>query len=153
MAFIIKKDIIKQHQETTQEFTHQETGFVASFRSISHKDFQRAWAVVAQNTNYTALSMANIKDVNHDELTQDEALGYAIGEHLIADWNVEDENGKLDITGDNFSMVLASVDDHKGLVLWCLGCAEEVAKTIRKQATELAKKPSKGGDGNKTTKN
>lgn len=40
------------------------------------------------------IPLSTIANINDDELTADEALLFAVGEHLVADWTVEDENGE-----------------------------------------------------------
>lgn len=59
----------------------------------------------------TPLTADVIAKMNDDELNINEAMGYAIGEHLIADWDVVlDDDGsqdKLPITGENFIKLIA----------------------------------------------
>lgn len=160
MAFIIKKEIKKelnrQHQEATQEFTHEPTGIVITFRSSANQGFQRAFQVIVGKHRDMVLTAQTIANFDGDELTADEAFNYAIGEHLIADWNVmNDTDGnteKLPITGENFAILLSNLDYPEAFTEWCLECAKTIAENIKKQVQDTVKKPSKGGNGNKTTK-
>lgn len=157
MAFIIKKELNRQHQEATQDFTHEPTGIVITFRSSANQGFQRAFQVIAgKHREDVVLTAQTIANFDGDELTADEAFGYAIGEHLIADWNVmNDTDGnteKLPITGENFAILLSNLDNPMAFTQWCLECASTIAENIKKQVQDTVKKPSKGGNGNKITK-
>ncbi|WP_019518985.1 hypothetical protein [Faucicola boevrei] len=85
-------------------------------------------------------------------MTADEALLFAVGEHLVADWNVKDEHGeKLPINGDNFVLLTANVDDPMAFFYWCMECSGQIAKEVAEQNDITKKKPSKGGNGKTST--
>ena len=149
MAFILKKtDLTELHKETTKEFAYNDD-LKISFKSLANPKFQRAYGIIGQKSGIdTPLNAKTIANINDDELTVDEALLFAVGEHLVHDWNVEDENGeKLPINGDNFVLLTANVDDPMAFFYWCMECSGQIAKEITEQAQHTKKKPSKGGSG------
>ena len=149
MAFILKKtDLTELHKETTKEFAYNDD-LKISFKSLANPKFQRAYGIISQKSGIdTPLNADTIANINDDELTVDEALLFAVGSHLVADWNVENENGeKLPINGDNFVLLTANVDDPMAFFSWCMACAGEIAKEISEQNDITKKKPSKGGSG------
>ena len=95
MAFILKKtDLTELHKETTKEFAYNDD-LKISFKSLANPKFQRAYGIIGQKSGIdTPLNAKTIANINDDELTVDEALLFAVGEHLVADWNVENENGE-----------------------------------------------------------
>ncbi|MCG7412834.1 hypothetical protein MHK07_10050 [Moraxella nonliquefaciens] len=159
MAYIIKKQDLADDKDFTSTFTHDETGITVTFYSAVKPAFLRTHALIMakreqeQDTPLTAEVIANISD---DELNINEAMGYAIGEHLIADWDVMmDDDGrqeKLPITGENFVKLLSNLPNGFEFSIWCLECSEKTAQSAKQKATDLAKKPSKGSNGSKTTK-
>ncbi|WP_394262154.1 hypothetical protein [Moraxella boevrei] len=149
MAFIIKKhDLSKLHKEATKEFSFNDD-LKISFKSLANPKFQRAYGIIQQKIGIDVpLNADTIANINDDELTADEALLFAVGEHLIHDWTVEDEHGeKLPINGDNFVLLTANVDDSMAFFSWCMACAGEIAQEVAKQNDITKKKPSKGGNG------
>ena len=153
MAFILKKtDLTELHKETTKEFAYNDD-LKISFKSLANPKFQRAYGIINQKSaTDTPLNAQTIGDIDDDELTPDEALLFAVGSHLVADWNVENENGeKLPINGENFTLLSASVDDPMAFFHWCLECSGQIAKQIAEQAQHTKKKPSKGGSGKSDT--
>lgn len=149
MAFILKKnDLTQLHKEATKEFSFNDD-LKISFKSLANPKFQRAYGIISQKTGIDVpLNADTIANINEDELTADEALLFAVGEHLVADWTVEDENGeKLPINGDNFVLLTANVDDPMAFFYWCMECSGQIAKDIAKQNDITKKKPSKGGNG------
>lgn len=158
MAYIIKKQDLADDKDFTSTFTHDKTGIRVTFYSAVKPAFLRTHALIMakreqeQDTPLTAEVIANISD---DELNINEAMGYAIGEHLIADWDVMmDDDGsqeKLPITGENFIKLIACLPDGFEFSIWCLECSEKTAQNAKQKATDLAKKPSKGSNGSKTT--
>lgn len=159
MAYIIKKQDLADNKDFTSTFTHDETGITVTFYSAVKPAFLRTHALIMakreqeQDTPLTAEVIANISD---DELNINEAMGYAIGEHLIADWDVVlDDDGsqdKLPITGENFIKLIACLPDGFEFCIWCLECSEKTAQNANQKAAQLVKKPSKGSNGSKTTK-
>ena len=159
MAFIIKKQDLADNKDFTRTFTHDETGITATVYSAVKPSFLRTHALIMakkeqeQDMPLTAEVIANISD---DELNINEAMGYAIGEHLIADWDVMiDDDGKqekLPITGENFVKLLSSLPNGFEFSIWRLECSENTAQNAKQKANDLVKKPSKGGGGSKTTK-
>lgn len=153
MAFILKKnDLTQLHKEATKEFSF-DNELKISFKSLANPKFQRAYGIIQQKTGIdTPLNADTIANINDDELTADEALLFAVGEHLIHDWNVENEHGeKLPINGDNFVLLTANVDDPMAFFSWCMACAGEIAQEVAEQNDITKKKPSKGGNGKTST--
>lgn len=153
MAFILKKnDLTNLHKQTTQEFSFNDA-LKITFKSLANPKFQRAYGIISQKSGIDSpLNADTIANINDDELTADEALLFAVGEHLIHDWNVEDEHGeKLPINGDNFVLLTANVDDPMAFFYWCMECSGQIAKDIAKQNDITKKKPSKGGNGKTST--
>lgn len=149
MAFILKKnDLTQLHKQTTQEFSFNDE-LKITFKSLANPKFQRAYGIISQKSGIDSpLNADTIANINDDELTADEALLFAVGEHLVADWTVEDENGeKLPINGDNFVLLTASVGEPMAFFNWCMECSGQIAKDIAKQNDITKKKPSKGGNG------
>lgn len=149
MAFILKKtDLTELHKETTKEFAYNDD-LKISFKSLANPKFQRAYGIINQKSaTDTPLNAQTIGDIDDDELTPDEALLFAVGSHLVADWNVENENGeKLPINGENFTLLSVNVDDPMAFFYWCMECSGQIAKEIAEQAQHTKKKPSKGGSG------
>lgn len=153
MAFILKKnDLTQLHKEATKEFSFNDD-LKISFKSLANPKFQRAYGIISQKSGIDSpLNADTIANINDDELTADEALLFAVGEHLIHDWNVEDENGeKLPINGENFTLLSVNVDDPMAFFYWCMECSGQIAKDIAKQNDITKKKPSKGGNGKTST--
>lgn len=153
MAFILKKnDLTNLHKQTTQEFSFNDE-LKITFKSLANPKFQRAYGIISQKSGIDSpLNADTIANINDDELTADEALLFAVGEHLIHDWNVEDENGeKLPINGENFTLLSVNVDDPMAFFYWCMECSGQIAKDIAKQNDITKKKPSKGGNGKTST--
>lgn len=149
MAFILKKnDLTNLHKQTTQEFSFNDA-LKITFKSLANPKFQRAYGIISQKSGIDSpLNADTIANINDDELTADEALLFAVGEHLVSDWNVEDENGeKLPINGENFTLLSVNVDDPMAFFYWCMECSGQIAKDIAKQNDITKKKPSKGGNG------
>ena len=91
--------------------------------------------------------------IDGDEKTVDEMLARAIGRFLIADWDVQDQDGnKLEISSDNFILLIANIDDARDFVQWCLDSSTDVTVQAAKSLSETKKKPSSATSGKKTTK-
>ena len=157
MAFVLKhKDIVSPNKTASKEFTH-DSGLTISFKSFLTPSFQRAYGLITakidadnrQNLTFDSLS----KDAfNDDTLTYDEALIVAVGEHLISDWNVVDEEGnKLEVTGKNLLLLLNQIDNPSQFVQWCMDCTSELAKSLADELAYTKKKSSNVGNGKKTT--
>ena len=159
MAYIIKKQDLADDKDFTSTFTHDKTGIRVTFYSALKPAFLRTHALIMakkEQEQDTPLTADVIAKMNDDELNINEAMGYAIGEHLIADWDVVlDDDGsqdKLPITGENFIKLIACLPDGFEFSIWCLECSEKTARNAKQKATDLVKKPSKGSNGSKTTK-
>lgn len=178
MAFIIKKSDLTQ--ETAKEYTHEETGIAIKFRSVTNPKFQRAFRLIyARNDELkleeqqdeqeqqepkqepkieaVPLTAESLSNVDTSELTVDEALAYAMGEHLIGDWNImlEDDAGepeKLTVSGENFLGVFRNLDNAGEFLTWCMESANQATESIKKQVNAIVKKPSNAGSGSKATK-
>lgn len=152
MAFLIKKqDLRKKHKEATKEFTH-EIGITISFRSIRNPDYMRAEELLQRSLlTYGRLTTKSVSTkAGKDDLNIFEAKGYAIAEHLIADWDLAtEEDGKLEVNGENFAMLISQLEKPDDFLQWCLDCAEQFAEEIYAEAQSVTKKPSKGGSGSK----
>ena len=158
MAYIIKKQDLADDKDFTSTFTHDETGIRVTFYSALKPAFLRTHALIMakkEQEQDTPLTADVIAKMNDDELNINEAMGYAIGEHLIADWDVMmDDDGrqeKLPITGENFVKLLSNLPNGFEFSIWCLECSEKTAQSAKQKAAQLAKKPSKGSNGSKTT--
>lgn len=158
MAYIIKKQDLADDKDFTSTFTHDKTGIRVTFYSALKPAFLRTHALIMakkEQEQDTPLTADVIAKMNDDELNINEAMGYAIGEHLIADWDVMmDDDGrqeKLPITGENFVKLLSNLPNGFEFSIWCLECSEKTAQSAKQKATDLAKKPSKGSNGSKTT--
>lgn len=158
MAYIIKKQDLADDKDFTSTFTHDKTGIRVTFYSALKPAFLRTHALIMakkEQEQDTPLTANVIAKMNDDELNINEAMGYAIGEHLIADWDVMmDDDGrqeKLPITGENFVKLLSNLPNGFEFSIWCLECSEKTAQNAKQKATDLAKKPSKGSNGSKTT--
>lgn len=158
MAYIIKKQDLADDKDFTSTFTHDKTGIRVTFYSALKPAFLRTHALIMakkEQEQDTPLTADVIAKMNDNELNINEAMGYAIGEHLIADWDVMmDDDGrqeKLPITGENFVKLLSNLPNGFEFSIWCLECSEKTAQSAKQKATDLAKKPSKGSNGSKTT--
>lgn len=141
MAFILKKnDLTQLHKQTTQEFSFNDE-LKITFKSLANPKFQRAYGIISQKSGIDSpLNADTIANINDDELTADEALLFAVGEHLVADWTVEDENGeKLPINGDNFVLLTANVDDSMAFFHGVWRVQGEIAQEVAKQ-NDITKK-------------
>lgn len=153
MAFILtKNDLTKLHKETTQEFSFS-NDLTITFKSLANPKFQRAYSIIGQKALIdTPLNAKTLANISEDELTADEALLFAVGEHLVVDWTVTDENGeKLPINGDNFVLLTANISEPMAFFNWCMECSGQIAQEIAKQNDITKKKPSKGGNGKTNT--
>ena len=155
MAFVLKKSLLEKNATATKTFTHEETGLQVTLRPIDNPDFKKAASVIGykQVESDAPLKQALSKEnIHKDMLTFDEAWAFAFGEHIITDWNVEDEAGEpVPVGGDNFIAVIASLS-NVNLLEWCSVKSRELSQELKEQAKEIKKKPSKDGDGSKTTK-
>lgn len=161
MAFTIKKsDISNKHKTATKEFTH-ENGLKVTFKSVDNPAFQKACALISaanrkDETTELTLNAISKDAISDDVLTADEAFGYAIGEHLIAEWDLTQENDDgsvetLEPTGANFAALIGALDEPVTFVMWCMDCAKQVADDVGQAQTDTKKKPLKDGSGKKTT--
>lgn len=155
MAFVLKQKELKQ--DGSKEFTYEAMGLKVTFKPFSSPAFQKAYSFIqskiATDSRQTLTADSVSKQaIGDDSLTYDEALVIAVGEHLIADWDVVDESGeKLPVTGKNLLLVTEQADEPIEFLQWCMESAVDVAKSQAQQATETKKKPSPVTNGKKTT--
>lgn len=158
MAFVVKKLSLDDLSNNTQKFTHA-SGLEVTFKSFNDKSFQKAYGLLMARDK---ADLAELKEkplddsfldgINGDDGTTNELLIRAIAKFLITDWNAVDESGdKLEITGDNFILLISNVDDPSDLVTWCFTCAGDVAMQKSKETAETKKKPLTATRGKKTT--
>ena len=163
MAFIIQKNKLNPHASHSQEFEFENSGMTIKFRPATHPQFQKVYALIQnfeherkQEADVPKLGKNAIKQFNDDELSPAEATIYAVGEHLIADWNITiDDDGtqeKLPPSGDNLLALMGSISEPDVFITWCFECVGKISQELQQNAIELKKKPSKGGNGSKTTK-
>ena len=161
MTFTIKKnDISNKHKTATKEFTHT-NGLNVTFKSVANPAFQKAYALISASnrkdeTTELTLNAISKDAISDDVLTADEAFGYAIGEHLIAEWDLtqEREDGSveaLEPNGANFAALIGAIDEPMAFVMWCMDCAKQVAEDVAQVKADTKKKPLKDGSGKKTT--
>ncbi|MDZ5288566.1 hypothetical protein [Helicobacter pylori] len=157
MTFVLKhKDIVNPNKTASKEFTH-DSGLTVSFKSFLTPSFQRAYSLITAKMNAETSQSLTIESIskqafNDDTLSFDQALVVAIGEHLIADWNVVDENGdKLPVTGKNLLLLLNQVDSASEIVQWCMDCTSDLAKSLADDLLYTKKKSSNVGNGKKST--
>lgn len=102
MAYIIKKQDLADDKDFTSTFTHDKTGIRVTFYSALKPAFLRTHALIMakkEQEQDTPLTADVIAKMNDDELNINEAMGYAIGEHLIADWDVRHGNHSPALNG------------------------------------------------------
>lgn len=160
MAFVVNKTDLDELDKQTGEYTHEATGIKVEFNSFNDARFKKAYSMLIRREMADDEAMRNKKmndsfldDIDGDEKTVDEMLARAIGRFLIADWDVQDQDGnKLEITSDNFILLVAKVDDAREFVQWCLDSATDVTVQAAKSLDETKKKPLRVTSGKKTTK-
>lgn len=160
MAFVVKKLNLDEMESNTGEYTHEGTGIKVTFRPFSNPQFQKAYSMLISRERSDSEAIKERKlddtfldDISADEKTTDELLARSIGKFLIADWDVEDESGdKLEITADNFILLIANVDNAMDFTQWCLDSATDLAISNAKTLAETKKKPLTVTGGRKSTK-
>lgn len=155
MAFVVKKNIAKELNKTkSQEFTH-ESGLKVTLKSFFNPTFQKAYEVIMRKSAAEAnktLTLEAVDDINDDTLTPDEAMVYAVGNYLVEDWDAVDESGeKLEVNGENFQLLVGSMDDPAQFFKWVMKQSQEVTKAIADEIDDTKKKQSKDGAGKKST--
>lgn len=166
--FVIKKSQLNPHENQSKEFEFENSGMVIKFRPATHPHFQKVNGLIQQHQKpqkdeqgeqlepLPKLDKNAIAQLNDDELSHTEAIIYAVGEYLIADWNITvDDDGvqeKLPPSGDNLLAFISSISEPDVFMTWCFECVGKISQEIQEQAIELKKKPSKDGSGNKATK-
>ena len=159
MAFVVKKPVIDELDIKAKEFTHEPTGLKVSFNPSSDKYYQKAneqlmmrERVDVDNLKNKAMDDSFLDDLKIDDKSASELWLRAVAKFLIVDWNAVDENGdKLEITGDNFILLIDNIDDAPEFLQWCTACAGDVASQKSKDTAETKKKPSSVTSGKKTT--
>lgn len=160
MAFVVNKANLDELDKQTGEYTHEATGIKVEFNSFNDPRFKKAYSMLIRREMADDEAMRNKKlddsfldDIDGDEKTADEMLARAIGKFLIADWDVEDQDGKkLEVSSDNFILLVANLDDARDFVQWCLDSSTDVTVQAAKSLNETKKKPSRATNGKKTTK-
>ena len=170
MAFIIQKSKLNPHTSHSKEFEFENSGMTIKFRPATHPHFQKVHALIQEYNKdgqseqdeqnkqdpLPKLDKNIITQINDDELSPTEAIIYAVGEYLVDDWNITiDDDGiqeKLPPSGDNLLALISSITEPDVFIAWCFECVGAISKELQQNAIELKKKPSKGGNGSKTTK-
>lgn len=160
MAFVVNKTNLDELDKQTGEYTHEATGIKATFNSFNDPRFKKAYSMLIRREMADDEAMRNkrlddsfLDGIDGDEKTADEMLARAIGRFLIADWDVQDQDGnKLEINSDNFILLIASIDDARDFVQWCLDSSTDVTVQAAKSLSETKKKPLRATSGKKTTK-
>jgi hypothetical protein len=135
MAFVVKKINLDDLDNKTGEYTHKDTGITMTLKSFSNPQFQKAYNMLMsrERSDNEAIRGRKLDDSFLDDIedggkTTDELLVQAIGKFLVADWDVNDEKGnKLDITAENFILLIANIEQPMPFVQWCLDSAADVA--------------------------
>jgi len=160
MTFVVKKINLDDLDNKTGEYTHEDTGITMTLKSFNNPQFQKAYNMLMsrERSDNEAIRERKLDDSFLDEIgdgekTTDELLVKAIGKFLVADWLVNDENGdKLEVSADNFILLIANIEQPMPFVQWCLDSAAEVAITNAKSLSATKKKPPTATRGKKTTK-
>ncbi|UZA04127.1 glutamate 5-kinase [Moraxella bovis] len=110
-------------------------------------------------TDFTATRQSNDDWVINDNGTPTEAY---TGRGVFGSYSAYETDGQVigihdvkliclqsEVTG---TPLLSNLPNGFEFSIWCLECSEKTAQSAKQKATDLAKKPSKGGDGSKTAK-
>lgn len=159
MTFVVKKISLDDLNNNSKEFTHEPTGLKVTLKSFNDKTFQKAYGLLMARDKADLVDLKEkplddsfLDDINADDGTTNELLIRAIAKFLITDWNAVDESGdKLEITGDNFVLLISNVDNPADFITWCFNCAGDVAVQKSAETAETKKKPSTATRGKKTT--
>ncbi len=160
MAFVVnttKAELLDNG--ITKEFTHEPTGLKVTFKPSSDKHYQKAneTLMMRERIDIDALKKkpmddSFLSDLNIDNKSASELWLHALAKFLITDWSAVDQNGdKLEVTGDNFILLVNNIDDAQEFLQWCTESAGQVAVEKAEQAAETKKKPSSATSGKKTT--
>ncbi len=160
MAFVVKKINLDDLDSSTGEYTHKATGIKVTFKSFNNPQFQKAYNMLVsrERADSEAIKGHKLDDtffdtIAEDEKTTDEMLVRAIGKFLVVDWDVQDEKGnKLEVTADNFILLIANLENAMDFTQWCLDSATDVTIKNAKSLADTKKKPSPVTSGKKTTK-
>lgn len=161
MAFVVDTSVVTDDKDVTKEFTFAPADVDVTFRSFNDSRFQKAYSLLnakhaadMEKLLSTRLDDTIFDDIREGDKTADELLVKAIGNFLVVDWSVEDQNGDtLPPTGDNFVLLLVQLPQDKQMefVTWCLDCAGKVS-TLKAETKEVTKKkPSTATRGKKTS--
>ena len=160
MAFVVnttKPELLDEG--IAKEFTHKETGLKITFKPLSDKHYQKAneTLMMRERIDIDALKSKPMDDsfldgLNVDNKSASELWLHALAKFLITDWNAVDQDGnKLEVTGDNFILLVNSIGNAQEFLQWCTESAGQVAIEKAEQAAETKKKPSSATSGKKTT--
>ena len=160
MAFVLKNTNLDEMEAQTGEYTYEPHDIKVTFNSFNSPRFKKAYSMLIRREMSDEEAMRTKKmddsffdDIDEDEKTSDEMLARIIGRFLVVDWNVQDQdNNKLEVTADNFILLVSNVDDPRDFVQWCLDSATDVTVQAAKSLEETKKKPSRATSGKKTTK-
>lgn len=167
MAFVVKNINLDDLDSNTGEYTYErkdadgkDISLNITFKSFNNPQFQKAYNMLVSRERADSEAVKGRKldetfldDIADDEKTTDEMLVRAIGKFLIVDWDVQDEQGnKLEITADNFILLIANLENAMGFTQWCLDSATDVTIKNAKSLADTKKKPLSVTSGKKTTK-
>ena len=160
MAFILKsEDEIKALASETGTFTHEPTGIKFKLRSFADRGYQAAYAQLQARDRAFLDEVINrpldgnfFDSITADARTPNELWMRAIGRYLIAEWDVLDHNEQpLEVSDDNFILLVTQVEDPSELVTWCLARSTDIAIARDEEQTEAKKKPLTASSGKGTT--
>lgn len=168
MAFVVKKINLDDLDNKTGNYTYEckdvdgnDISLSITFKSFNNPQFQKAYSmIVSRNiSDADAIKVKKLDDnfldgLNEDDKTTGDIMVRAVGKFLIADWDINDENGdKLPINADNFVLLLANIPmrEQQDFFQWCMDSAGDVAVNSAKALAETKKKPSTATGGKKTS--
>lgn len=167
MAFVVKKPVeaeIEDVEVVAEEFTYKPLNLKITIKSFEDEMFVKAYEKIGERQilEFEKLKQAPLDYSFFDDLDTRKDKGSvgglvikAVGRYLIADWDVNDEDGnKLPVTGENFELLMANigVNDQMPFLQWCMDRAGDVALEEAKRLNDIKKKPLTATSGKRTTK-
>lgn len=151
MAITLKDLKPKKLGEVVRELNYKDL-LTLTMRISDDKQFASAMAKIQAPKAMTKNQLSKANNTG-DEISMGEAMLYLIGEYLITDWDILDQDGnKAKINGDNFIALCASVgddDENAEFVGFISDSFTEMTAEFREQGDETKKKPSTRSTGTK----
>lgn len=161
MAFVVRK-LDAKTVETVESFHYAPLDVNISLKSFEDELFQRAYNLIGDRTRIELEHLKNqpkdltfFNGIESNKGSTGELVILAVGEYLITDWDIVDEDGKkLEVSGENFKLLMANVDkiDQIPFLQWCLDRAGDIAISDAELLNDTKKKPLSASSGKKTTK-